>query len=93
MSRGREAAHIFAVAGAEAEFADWRADVEVDARIAADEVRYLEKPQTRIRVTGTPKTRRHEFTKRENLPDRVEPGQTYRNVRVRRRVGGGLANE
>jgi hypothetical protein len=93
MASGRQPGEVFVVAGAEAEFADWRADVEVDARIAADEVRYLEKPRTRTRVTGTPEPRRHEFTKRENLPDPVEPGRTYRNVRVRRRVGGRLAND
>jgi hypothetical protein len=93
MAGSRQPSEVFAVAGAEADYADWRADVEVDARVAADEVRYLEEPRTRIRVTGTPEPRRHEFTKRENLPAPVEPGQTYRNVRVRRRVGGRLAND
>jgi hypothetical protein len=91
MTKRREPAEISAAAEAEADFADRRADVEVDAHAKAEEIRYLERPRTRIRVTGTPEARAYEFAKKENLPDPVDPGQTYRDVRVRRRVGGRLA--
>jgi len=91
MTKRREPAEISAAAEAEADFADRRADVEVDAHAKAEEIRYLERPRTRIRVTGTPEARAYGFAKKENLPDPVDPGQTYRDVRVRRRVGGRLA--
>jgi hypothetical protein len=87
---GHEPPEISAGAGADTDFGDWRADVELDARAAAVEVRHLDTPRTRIRVTGTAEARRRDFTRRENLPDPVEPGRTYRNVDVRRRVGGKL---
>jgi hypothetical protein len=93
VTNGREPAEISAAVGAEAEFADWRADVEVNAHATAEEVTFLERPRTRTRVTGTPEARAYEFTKRENLPDPVEPGETYRDVRVRRRVGGRLVRD
>jgi hypothetical protein len=90
VTSGQEPTEISAAVGAEADFADWRADVEVEARATAEEISFLESPRTRIRVTGAPEARGYEFTKRENLPDTVEPGETYRDVRVRRRVGGRL---
>jgi hypothetical protein len=93
VTSGHEPAEISAAVGAEADFADWRADVEVKAHATAEEISFLESPRTRIRVTGTPEARGYEFTKRENLPDTAEPGDTYRDVRVRRRVGGRLVED
>jgi autonomous glycyl radical cofactor GrcA len=47
-----------------------------------------ERPHTRTRVTGGADVRKDELVRRENLPDRLEPGRVYRDVRVRRRISG-----
>ena len=51
-------------------------DVEIAAAIRADEVRFECKPES--------------VTERENLPDELEPGVTYRNFAVRWRAAARL---
>lgn len=92
MTRRHDEAEISAAAAADADFAESDADVAVTAHAAADEIRHLEEPRTRVRVTGTPGARAYDFAKRENLPEPVEPGETYRDVRIERRVGGRLGD-
>jgi hypothetical protein len=58
-------------------------DVEIGARARARRVRFTEVPDTEVRFRGDGESR----TTRENLPDEVEPGVTYRNVRVGWRAG------
>jgi hypothetical protein len=56
-----------------------RPDVEVAAAIRAKEVRFECKPEVRVSA--------HEIvSERENLPDELEPGVTYRDVAVRWRA-------
>jgi hypothetical protein len=66
-------------------------DVAIEASVAADEVRHLEVPRVTLRITGTGDAQSDEGGTRQNLPDRVEPGRSYRNVRASRLLAGRLA--
>ena len=48
----------------------------------ADELRFVEPPETEIRFSGEPGHESASGSDRTNLPETVEPGVTYRNVRV-----------
>jgi hypothetical protein len=61
-------------------------DVEIGARASARRVRFAEKPDTEVRFRGDGESR----STRENVPDEVEPGVTYRNVRATGRAGAWL---
>jgi hypothetical protein len=65
-------------------------DVEIAASVFAAEVRHLDRPQTRVQATGDTEVEHMDDTTRQNLPDRVQAGETYSDVRVRRRVGSRL---
>jgi hypothetical protein len=43
-----------------------------------------------VSFEGDPEPESDSHTERENLPDEVEPGVTYRDVRVRWRAGARL---
>jgi hypothetical protein len=53
-------------------------DIQIGAVVSAKRLRFKSKPKTEVRVTGEGGSR----SERENLPDEVEPGVTYRDVRV-----------
>ena len=58
-------------------------DVEMAATVRAEEVRFECVPEVRMRAySDTPASAEH-VSERENLPEQVEPGVTYRNVSVR----------
>jgi hypothetical protein len=59
------------------------ADVEIGAAATAKRLRFRTKPDTEVRFGGSPEIESDSHTERENLPDEVEPGKTYRDVRVR----------
>jgi hypothetical protein len=59
------------------------ADVEVFTGVRAEELRFGAVPETSVRFEGEPAERSSSKTERENLPEEVEPGVTYRDVRVR----------
>lgn len=61
-------------------------DVEVSTSVRARELRFGIVPETKVWFEGEPGVRASSETERENLPDRVEPGVTYRNVKVRWRA-------
>jgi len=63
-----------------------RADVEVSTGLRAGELRFGIVPDTKVWFEGEPAERSSSETERENLPKRVEPGETYRDVRVRWRA-------
>jgi hypothetical protein len=52
--------------------------------VKARELRFDEVPDTEVRPPAQ--------TERENLPEEVEPGVTYRNPRVRLRIASALAD-
>lgn len=53
--------------------------IELAARIEAKRLRFDELPETKVHVDGDRESR----SERVNLPERVEPGATYRNVEAR----------
>jgi hypothetical protein len=76
-------------AGAAATTGEAPPDVEISASASADELTARERPRTRMRTVG-PGARTEDFTRRENMPEGLEPGETHRGVRIERRVAGTL---
>jgi hypothetical protein len=62
------------------------ADVEVFTAVRADELRFGTVPETKVSFEGEPAERSSSKAERENLPDEVEAGVTYRNIEVRWRA-------
>ena len=60
-----------------------RPDVEMSAKVKARELRFDVVPETYVWVEGEPDVTSSSGQERENLPDEVEAGVTYRDVRVR----------
>jgi hypothetical protein len=56
--------------------------VVVRASASIQELRFESQPRTRVRTTGCAALDSVVVTERVNLPDPVEPGVTYRDVRV-----------
>jgi hypothetical protein len=78
-------------------------DVEIGAAARAKKLRFRKKPKVEVNTRAArqidPRIREElerveaeggSHTERENLPDEVEPGVTYRNVRVSWRAGARL---
>jgi hypothetical protein len=63
------------------------ADVEIGATARARRLRFRSKPETRVEFEGEPGVESDSHTERENLPEEVEPGKVYRDVRVRWTAG------
>lgn len=62
-------------------------DVEIGAAVRARRLRFRSRPRSEVEVHGDVTTSGSE---RENLPDEVEPGVTYRDVGIRWRAAGRL---
>jgi hypothetical protein len=67
------------------------ADIELLASVQANQLRFDERPQTEVRFFGEPGHESASGSDRTNLPERVEPGVTYREVRVDYRLASRLA--
>jgi hypothetical protein len=65
-------------------------DVEIAAAVRADEVRFECKPEVRIRAYANAPASAELVSERDNLPDEVKPGVTYRTVAVRWRLAARL---
>jgi hypothetical protein len=73
-------------------------DVEIGASVRARSLRFHSEPRTRVELHGELTERGRDTgrletaagSERENLPDHVEPGVTYRDVRVRWRAAARL---
>jgi hypothetical protein len=61
------------------------------ASVEADELRFDQPPETEVRFFGEPGHESASGSDRTSLPDNVEPGVTYRNVRVDYRLASRLA--
>jgi hypothetical protein len=59
-------------------------DIELTADVKARELRFEDVPETDVHPPAQ--------TERENLPEEVEPGVTYRNPRVRLRIASSLVD-
>jgi hypothetical protein len=65
-------------------------DVEIAAVVKAKRLRFNKTPKTEVQfekqadveLEGAPEIETASGSQRENLPDKVEPGVTYRDVRV-----------
>jgi hypothetical protein len=67
------------------------ADIELLATVRADELRFDHPPETEVRFFGEPGHESASGSDRTNLPEKVEPGVTYRDVRVDYRLASRLA--
>ena len=62
--------------------ADASADVSITARVTADSLRFEKVPNPRVEFTGRPRRETAWESERENLPQEVRPGETYRNIGI-----------
>jgi hypothetical protein len=69
------------------------ADVEIVARVAADELHFGAEPEEQVRFPGTGRRDSHQETRRRNVDTPVEPGKTYRRVFVATRISSRLLEE
>ena len=67
------------------------ADIELLASVQANQLRFGSRPQIEVRFFGEPGHESASGSDRTNLPERVEPGVTYRDVRVDYRLASRLA--
>jgi hypothetical protein len=65
-------------------------DVEIAAAIRADEVRFECKPEVHVVGYADAPAVAESVSERENLPDELEPGVTYRNFAIRWRAAARL---
>lgn len=73
------------------------ADVEIGAAVKAKKLRFKRRPETKVDLRGEVRERERPLpvetasgSERHNLPEEVEPGVTYRDVRVRWRAAAKL---
>ena len=62
-------------------------DIEMGASAKAKRVKFKRVPRTDVRFVAGEEDDAESTTVRENLPERVEPGVDYRDVRVAWRAG------
>jgi hypothetical protein len=67
------------------------ADIEIGAAAKAKKLKFRSKPETEVSFRGSDPDRSGSHTERENLPDEVEPGVEYRDVKVRWQAGAHLS--
>jgi hypothetical protein len=65
-------------------------DVEITAAIRADELRFECKPVVRVVAYADAPAAASSVSERENLPDALEPGVTYRDFAIRWRAAARL---
>jgi hypothetical protein len=71
---------------------DKEPDVEIAVAIRADEVRFECKPEVDVVAYADSPASAESVSERENLPDELEPGVTYRDFAVRWRVAARLSD-
>jgi hypothetical protein len=69
------------------------ADVEIGAAARAKRLRFRRKPETRVEFGGSPGHESDSHSERQNLPEEVEPGVTYRDVVVRWTAGARISED
>jgi len=65
---------------------EWEPDVELKVSVRAEEVRFECKPEVVVEAYADSPATAESQSERENLPDVLEPGVTYRDVAVSWRV-------
>ena len=69
---------------------DREPDVEIAAAVRIDELRFECKPEGDVVAYADSPASAESVSERENLPDELEPGVTYRDFAVRWRVSARL---
>ena len=69
------------------------ADIEVGAAVRMKKLRVEEKSDVEARSHGRPAYETETTDERENLPDEVETGETYRNASIKKHVSIRLADD
>jgi hypothetical protein len=62
------------------------ADIELGAAVRMKKLRFEEKSDVEASSHGQPAYETETTDERENLPDEVEPGKTYRNASIKKHV-------
>lgn len=57
-------------------------DIELSASARADEIVFEEVPETGVEFTGEAIAESRSGSNRENLPEKLEPGEVWRNIRI-----------
>jgi hypothetical protein len=68
-------------------------DIEIVARVRADELRFDAGPEVEIRFPGSGTRDSNQVTTRENIDKPIKPGKTYRRVFVATRITTRLLDE
>lgn len=68
------------------------ADIAIIANITAEELRFDVVPNATVEFPGKPRSETIWQADRFNLPDKVEPGVTYRNIGIRLKITSRLAD-
>jgi hypothetical protein len=61
-------------------------DLSITARVTADSLRFEKVPNPKVEFTGRPRRDTVWQSERENLPEQVQPGVTYRNIGITLRI-------
>jgi hypothetical protein len=69
---------------------DQEPDAEIAAAVRIDELRFECKPEVSVVAYADSPASAESVSERENLPDELEPGVTYRDFAVRWRVAARL---
>lgn len=56
--------------------------VEIRAAVRADSLKFERTPVTHLELKAEPEGETSSRTERENIPEKAEPGVTYRDVRI-----------
>ncbi|TLW93715.1 hypothetical protein FFT09_10140 [Saccharomonospora piscinae] len=68
-------------------------DIAFTTRVTARRLRWHEDPDTSVSFHGSPGHRSESRSERDNLPERVRAGQTYRDVTVDYHLWCALADQ
>jgi hypothetical protein len=68
-------------------------DIEIAARVRADELRFDAQPQVTVRFPGRGRRDSRHVTTREDIDTPVQVGKTYRRVFVATRISSRLVDE
>ena len=68
------------------------ADIAIIANITAEELRFEAVPNTTVEFLDKAKNQTIWQAERFNLPDKLEPGVTYRNIGIRLKITSRLAD-
>ena len=72
--------------GSRPEESETQADLSITARVTADSLRFEKVPDPKVEFTGRPRRETVWQSERENLPQQVQPGVTYRNIGITLRI-------